>query len=50
MFDAGSTMKTFAVSAALEHYGSDYVFRTPVYRVGTQRGATLTGPRPGRLR
>jgi D-alanyl-D-alanine carboxypeptidase len=28
MFDAGSTMKTFAVSAALEHYGNDYVFRT----------------------
>jgi D-alanyl-D-alanine carboxypeptidase/D-alanyl-D-alanine-endopeptidase (penicillin-binding protein 4) len=43
MFDAGSTMKTFAVSAALEHYGNDYVFRTPVYRTGTQSGDTLNG-------
>lgn len=43
MFDAGSTMKTFAVAAALEHYGSDYVFRTPVYRAGTQSGDTLNG-------
>ncbi|MGD9529233.1 D-alanyl-D-alanine carboxypeptidase/D-alanyl-D-alanine endopeptidase [Pseudonocardia sp.] len=43
MFDAGSTMKTFAVSAALDRYGSDYVFRTPVYRAGTQSGDTLTG-------
>jgi PBP4 family serine-type D-alanyl-D-alanine carboxypeptidase len=43
MFDAGSTMKTFAVSAALERYGSDYVFRTPVYRTGSQAGDTLNG-------
>jgi D-alanyl-D-alanine carboxypeptidase/D-alanyl-D-alanine-endopeptidase (penicillin-binding protein 4) len=43
MFDAGSTMKTFAVSSALEHYGSDYVFRTPIYRAGTQSGSTLNG-------
>jgi D-alanyl-D-alanine carboxypeptidase/D-alanyl-D-alanine-endopeptidase (penicillin-binding protein 4) len=43
MFDAGSTMKTFAVAAALEHYGIDYVFRTPVYRTGTQSGDTLNG-------
>jgi D-alanyl-D-alanine carboxypeptidase/D-alanyl-D-alanine-endopeptidase (penicillin-binding protein 4) len=43
MFDPGSTMKTFAVSAALERYGNDYVFRTPVYRVGTQSGDTLNG-------
>ena len=43
MFDPGSTMKTFAVAAALENYGSDYVFRTPVYRVGTQSGDTLNG-------
>ena len=43
MFDAGSTMKTFAVSTALEQYGGDYVFRTPVYRAGTQSGDTLTG-------
>jgi D-alanyl-D-alanine carboxypeptidase/D-alanyl-D-alanine-endopeptidase (penicillin-binding protein 4) len=43
MFDAGSTMKTFAVSTALEHYGSDYVFRTPVYKSGTQSGDRLDG-------
>jgi D-alanyl-D-alanine carboxypeptidase/D-alanyl-D-alanine-endopeptidase (penicillin-binding protein 4) len=43
MFDPGSTMKTFAVSAALEHYGNDYVFRTPVYRVGSQSGNILNG-------
>ena len=43
MFDAGSTMKTFAVFAALEHYGNDYLFRTPVYRAGTQSGDTLNG-------
>ncbi|MGE3289552.1 MAG: D-alanyl-D-alanine carboxypeptidase/D-alanyl-D-alanine-endopeptidase [Pseudonocardia sp.] len=43
MFDAGSTMKTFAVSAALDAYGNDYVFRTPVYRAGTQAGDTLNG-------
>ena len=50
MFDAGSTMKTFAVSAALEHYGNDYVFRTPVYRAGTQSGDSERKPRPRRLR
>ena len=43
MFDAGSTMKTFAVSTALEHYGADYVFHTPVYRAGAQSGSTLNG-------
>lgn len=43
MFDAGSTMKSFSVAAALDRYGSDYVFRTPVYRTGTQSGDTLTG-------
>ncbi len=43
MFDAGSTMKTFAVASALDVYGGDYVFRTPVYRVGTQAGDTLNG-------
>ena len=51
MFDAGSTMKTFAVSAALEHYGNDYMFRTPVYRSGTQSGGHPgRKPRPRRLR
>ncbi|MGB6581367.1 MAG: D-alanyl-D-alanine carboxypeptidase, partial [Streptosporangiaceae bacterium] len=34
LFDPGSTMKTYAVSTALRLYGSDYRFRTPVYRVG----------------
>lgn len=43
LFDAGSTMKTFAVATALELYGSDHVFRTPVYRSGTQSGETLDG-------
>ena len=43
MFDPGSTMKTFSVSTALEHYGSDYVFRTPVYKAGAQSGDTLDG-------
>jgi len=43
MFDAGSTMKTFSVSAALDAWGTDHVFRTPVYRQGTQDGATLDG-------
>jgi D-alanyl-D-alanine carboxypeptidase/D-alanyl-D-alanine-endopeptidase (penicillin-binding protein 4) len=43
MFDAGSTMKTFAVSTALEHYGTDHVLRTPVYRQGNQNGDTLDG-------
>lgn len=43
LFDAGSTMKTFAVSTALEHLGADTVFKTPVYKAGTQNGATLDG-------
>lgn len=43
LFDAGSTMKTFSVSAALAGYGTDYTFHTPVYREGTQSGATLDG-------
>jgi D-alanyl-D-alanine carboxypeptidase len=34
LFDPGSTMKTYSVSTALRLYGSDYRFRTPVYRVG----------------
>lgn len=43
MFDPGSTMKTFAVSAALDAYGPDHVFTTPVYRAGTVSGDTLDG-------
>jgi hypothetical protein len=29
-----STMKVFRVATALESYGADYRFRTPVHRVG----------------
>lgn len=43
MFDAGSTMKTFSVSAALDGWGTDHVFRTPVYQQGTKNGSTLDG-------
>lgn len=43
MFDPGSTMKLFSVSAALEAYGPDHRFRTPVYRQGSVAGGTLSG-------
>jgi len=43
MFDPGSTMKSFAVSAALEAYGPDHTFTTPLYKVGTVDGGTLDG-------
>ena len=43
MFDPGSTMKFYAVSAALRGYGSSYRFRTPVYREGTVAGGALSG-------
>jgi len=43
MFDPGSTMKLYAVSAALSRYGSSYRFRTPVYREGTVADGTLSG-------
>ncbi|MBV9193139.1 MAG: D-alanyl-D-alanine carboxypeptidase/D-alanyl-D-alanine-endopeptidase [Solirubrobacterales bacterium] len=43
MFDPGSTMKFYAVSAALSRYGSSYRFRTPVYRQGTVAGGVLSG-------
>ena len=43
MFDPGSTMKSFSVSAALKAYGNDYKFTTPVYRAGSVSGDTLTG-------
>jgi D-alanyl-D-alanine carboxypeptidase/D-alanyl-D-alanine-endopeptidase (penicillin-binding protein 4) len=43
LFDPGSTMKTFAVSAALRLYPADYRFRTPVYRVGTVADGALHG-------
>ena len=31
------------VAAALDAWGPDHVFRTPVYRQGAQDGATLDG-------
>jgi D-alanyl-D-alanine carboxypeptidase/D-alanyl-D-alanine-endopeptidase (penicillin-binding protein 4) len=43
LFDPGSTMKTYAVSTALRLYGSDYRFRTPVYRAGDVTDGSLDG-------
>lgn len=43
LFDAGSTMKTYAVATALDSYPSDHTFNTPVYKTGTQTGDTLNG-------
>lgn len=41
MFDPGSTMKSFSVTAALKAYGNDYKITTPVYRVGNVNGHVL---------
>ena len=43
MLDPGSTMKGFSVSAALDAYGPDHTFVTPLYKAGTVRGDTLDG-------
>jgi D-alanyl-D-alanine carboxypeptidase/D-alanyl-D-alanine-endopeptidase (penicillin-binding protein 4) len=43
MFDPGSTMKTYSVATALNLYGPDYRFHTPVYKIGTVAGGILTG-------
>ena len=43
MFDPGSTMKSFAVTAALDAYGDDYKITTPVFRAGSVSGDTLNG-------
>ncbi len=43
MFDPGSTMKTYAVAAALNAYGAGYRFHTPVYRDGQVTGGVLHG-------
>ena len=43
MFDPGSTMKSFSVTAALKAYGDDYKITTPVYRAGSVSGDTLNG-------
>src|SRR5262245_12482026 len=43
MFDPGSTMKSFAVTAALKAYGNDLTFTTPVFLAGSVSGDTLNG-------
>jgi D-alanyl-D-alanine carboxypeptidase/D-alanyl-D-alanine-endopeptidase (penicillin-binding protein 4) len=43
MFTPGSIVKVFPSTAALESYGPDYRFRTPVYRVGPVRDGRLRG-------
>jgi D-alanyl-D-alanine carboxypeptidase/D-alanyl-D-alanine-endopeptidase (penicillin-binding protein 4) len=43
MFDPGSTMKLYSVSAALHAYGPNYRFVTPVYRDGSVTAGTLNG-------
>jgi D-alanyl-D-alanine carboxypeptidase/D-alanyl-D-alanine-endopeptidase (penicillin-binding protein 4) len=43
MFVPGSIMKTYSTSTALDVYGPDYRFRTPVYRVGRVSGGMLHG-------
>lgn len=43
LFNTGSIMKTFTASAALSRLGSDFRFRTPVYRRGQVRKGTLKG-------
>ena len=37
------SMKSFAVSAALDAYGPDHTFKTPVYKAGSVSGGTLDG-------
>ena len=39
----GSTPKIFSTAAALETFGPDHTFVTPVYAVGHRTGSTLTG-------
>jgi serine-type D-Ala-D-Ala carboxypeptidase/endopeptidase (penicillin-binding protein 4) len=43
LFVPGSTLKTYATASALRHLGPGYRFRTPVFRTGRLRGATLPG-------
>ena len=51
MFDPGSTMKSFSVSAALDAYGPDHTFVTPVYKAGhRERRHAGRQPRPRRRR
>ena len=43
MFVPGSIMKTFSAANALNAYGPDARFRTPVFRTGEVRDGTLNG-------
>ncbi|GAU86330.1 D-alanyl-D-alanine carboxypeptidase/D-alanyl-D-alanine-endopeptidase [Bosea sp. BIWAKO-01] len=38
-----SVMKTYSVATALDLYGADHRFRTPVYRLGNLKGDVLDG-------
>lgn len=40
---AGSNTKIFSVGTALDVFGPDHTFVTPVYAVGSRQGATLAG-------
>ena len=42
-FLAASTTKLWAGAAALDAYGADYRFTTPIYRTGPVEGGTLNG-------
>ena len=42
-FLAASTTKLWAGAAALDAYGADFRFTTPIYRTGTVEGGTLNG-------
>jgi D-alanyl-D-alanine carboxypeptidase/D-alanyl-D-alanine-endopeptidase (penicillin-binding protein 4) len=43
MFVTGSILKVFSNATALDSYGPDYRFRTPVYRTGAVREGRLRG-------
>ncbi|MDZ4172508.1 MAG: D-alanyl-D-alanine carboxypeptidase/D-alanyl-D-alanine-endopeptidase [Methanobacteriaceae archaeon] len=43
MFVPGSTAKLFITSAAMDAYGPDYIFQTPVYAEGDITNGTLNG-------
>ncbi len=43
LFVPGSIVKTFITATALDSYGTDYRFRTPVYRTGALNRGVLEG-------
>jgi D-alanyl-D-alanine carboxypeptidase/D-alanyl-D-alanine-endopeptidase (penicillin-binding protein 4) len=43
LFTPGSTTKLLSVGTALSYFGSDFRFRTSIYRTGPVRGGRLTG-------